>query len=55
MAELGQQPRELAISLMFAFEENAIEVEDDRFGPGHQSSNNAVPMRTAVAPSITAA
>src|SRR5699024_7200331 len=53
VAEVGQQPREHLIPLKLAFQEHAVEVEDDRVVV-HSSSNNAVPMRTAVAPSITA-
>jgi len=55
MAELGQQLGEHAIALIFAFEQHAVEVEDDRLRLGHQSSNRAVPTRTAVAPSVAAA
>src|SRR3954463_13834658 len=53
VAEIGQQPGKLDIPLELALEEDAVEVEDDCVR--HQSSNNAVPTRTAVAPSITAA
>ena len=55
MAELGQQLGEHAVALELAFEQHAVEIEDDRVEAGHQSSNRAVPTRTAVAPSITAA
>ena len=55
VAELGQQLRRQAVQFILAFEQHAVEIEDDRVKAGHQSSNNAVPTRTAVAPSITAA
>jgi hypothetical protein len=54
VAEFGQEPGQLDIGLELAFEEHAIEIEDDRCEAGHSSSNRAVPIRTAVAPSITA-
>ena len=55
VAEVGQQLGEHAVALELAFQEHPVEVEDDRVELQHQSSNNAVPIRTAVAPSITAA
>ena len=68
MAEIGQQRGKLPVSLELAFEQHAVEVEDNGVEqqpgglmsfdaivePQHQSSNSALPMRTAVAPSITA-
>ena len=53
--QLGEQLRQLSVSLEFTFEKYAIEIEDDRLEIAHQSSNNAVPTRTEVAPSMTAA
>ena len=53
VAEVGQELGEQAITLEFALEQHAVEIEDD--SSRHQSSNNAEPTRTAVAPSITAA
>jgi hypothetical protein len=55
VAEIGQQLGKLFVALELAFEEHPIEIEDDRVEIAHQSSNRAVPTRTAVAPSITAA
>ena len=54
MAKVGQQFGEQAVALELAFEKHAVEVEDDRVELQHQSSNKAVPTRTAVAPSMTA-
>ena len=54
VAKLGQQLGELPVALELAFEEHAVEIEDDRIEAGHQSSNKAEPTLTAVAPSITA-
>ena len=55
MAEAGQQLGKMAVALELAFDEHAVEVEDDRVEVDHSSSNSAVPIRTAVAPSIIAA
>ena len=55
VAKVGQQFGKQAIALELAFEKHAVEVEDDRAELQHQSSNKAVPTRTAVAPSMTAA
>jgi hypothetical protein len=55
MAEIGQQLGKQTVALELAFNEHAVEVEDDRVEVRHQSSNSAVPTRIAVAPSITAA
>ena len=55
VTEVGQQLSELAVALEFALEQHAVEIEDDRLRCAHQSSNSAVPTRTAVAPSIAAA
>src|SRR6185369_12709716 len=52
--EVGQQLGELFVALELAFKEHAVEVEDDRVEVGHESSNNEVPTRTALVPSITA-
>ena len=54
VSEVGEQLGELAVALELALEQHAVEVEYDRAQARHQSSNNAVPTRTAVAPSITA-
>src|SRR5258708_16120207 len=55
MAKVGEQLGDLAVPVELAFHEHAVEVENDRLEPDHWPSNNAVPTRTAVAPSITAA
>jgi hypothetical protein len=54
MAELAQKLCEHPVALIFAVQEHAVEVENDRVEVAHQSSNSAVPTRTAVAPSMTA-
>ena len=54
VAELGQQLGEQPIAVELAFDQHAVEIENDRVGL-HSVSNSAVPTRTAVAPSITAA
>ena len=46
--------REHAVALELALQQHAVEIEDDRLKVAHQSSNSAVPTRTAVAPSMTA-
>ena len=53
VAEVGQKLGKHSIALELALEQHAVEIEDDRLG--HWSSNRAVPTRTAVAPSMTAA
>src|SRR6185437_11522878 len=52
--ETGQHLGNEPVQLQLAFEKDPIEVENDRVEAAHASSNNAVPIRTAVAPSITA-
>lgn len=54
VTKVGQQARELAISLELAFEKDPVEIEDDGARSPHLYSNNAVPTLTAVAPSMTA-
>ena len=55
VAKVGQQFGEQAIALELAFEKHAVEVEDDRVELHASVFEQAVPIRTAVAPSITAA
>jgi len=55
VAKVGKQLGDLPIAVELAFDEHSVEIEDDRIEADHWSSNNAVPTRTAVAPSITAA
>jgi NTP pyrophosphatase (non-canonical NTP hydrolase) len=54
VAQIGEELGEMAVALIFALEKHAVEVEDDRLQDAAQSSNKAVPTRTAVAPSVTA-
>jgi hypothetical protein len=44
----------LLVSDIFAFDEDAVEVEDEGLEPSTREPNKAVPTRTWVAPTVTA-
>ena len=54
MADRGQEIGDLLVAGIFAFDEDAVEIEDQRIEPHARAPNKAVPTRTWVAPSITA-
>ena len=54
MADRGQIVGDLLVAGPFAFEQHAVEIEDQRVELHVRAPNNAVPTRTWVAPSITA-
>ena len=54
MAGRGQEFGDLAIAVIFALDQHAVEVEQDRGELHARSPNKAVPTRTWVAPSVTA-
>jgi hypothetical protein len=54
VADAAQIVGNLLVADIFAFDEHAVEVEDERIESQPRSPNRAVPTRTWVAPVMTA-